>query len=528
MSIVTDNSEIFNTFRDQLSDDVDKIEPLIFQLVEPGLFHEAVNSLFRIFHNHKALTAFLGFDEMQKSVHKGETVLNIIRQEGVISDEAQVDWLLILSDQMSKWLEELDRGTYDLSPANKKIFSELKLKEEKTSVSATLKTLHLLYLDDQATAPKLVSTFEKIFDKVSYIAQSDSLKNDITQYDPDLIILAPSFINSKTYRALHSHDDIIPTIGLITKESKQTILKLINQGIHYYLTQPLSGRSLKKVFHSIVQSHFSSRKMILCNKKIRSFIDTLDPLGDSIKKIQEICDDPQASIAELIKVVKSDPICSGTILNATKSPIYALKDISSIDQAVSTFGKRTVKALVLGGLSSRFMPANLSMYHIDEEKFLEITHLRMKLMSKWYQRVNPKHVNILTVAALLSNLGQMLISREILKQEKEDAFLKSVTEKSAYEAEYEFLRTSTAAVTSDILYFWKMSSRLIDAISYSDDPMQAVEEIQPLSLACHIVFSLVPLTEPTILPISDDIKKLLLENDLNSSDLLKAIAETLS
>ena len=268
--------------------------------------------------------------------------------------------------------------------------------------------------------------------------------------------------------------------------------------------------------------------MILSNKKIRSFIDTLDPLGDSIKEIQKICDDPQASVAQLIKVVKSDPICSGIILNATKSPIYALKNISSIDQAVSTFGKRTVKALVLGGLSSRFMPANLSMYHIDEETFLEITHLRMKLMTKWYKKVNPNYLNILSVAALLGNLGQMLISREILNQGKADAFLQSVKDKSAYEAEYEFLRTSTAAVTSDILYFWKMSSRLIDAISYSDDPMQAVEEIQPLSLACHIVFSLVPLTEATILPVSDDMKKLMLKNDLNVSDLLKAIAETLS
>lgn len=525
--MIVDNSEIFNTFKDQFTDDVEQIEPLIFQLVQPELFLESVNSLFRIFHNHKAITSFLGLDEIHLCAKKGETVLDILRKEGSISDERQIDWLLMLSDQLNIWLEELNLGKYDLSKANEKIFTELKLKEPKVTVGETLKKLHLLYINDALSALKLISTFEKVFEKVTFLADTNSLQAEIKTYKPDLIILSESFNNSKTYRALHSANDVIPTVGLIEKDSKKAILKLINNGIHYYIVKPVTGQNLKKVFHSIVQSHFSSRKIILSNQKIRAFIDNLDPLGDSIQKIQEVCDDPLAPISQLIKIVKSDPVSTGIILNATKSPIYGLKNINTIDQAVSIFGKRTVKALILGGLSSRFMPSDLSIYGIDESTFLEIAHLRMKLMTQWYTRVNPKLLNVLSVAALLGNLGQMLIAKEIIKQKKVDSFLQNLQTKSIQETEYEFLRTSTAAVTSDILYFWKMSPLLIDAISYSDDPFDAVEEIQPLSLACHIVFSLIPLNEATISPVTPAMKSLLSKNNLDVSDLLKAIAETL-
>ena len=527
MSSIVDNSEIFNTFKDQFTDDVEQIEPLIFQLVQPELFLESVNSLFRIFHNHKAITSFLGLDELHKCTKKGETILDIIRKEGQINDESQIDWLLMLSDQLNIWLDELNMGHYDLSKANEKIFEQVKVKEPKVPVSETLKKLHLFYINDSLSALKILPTLEKVFEKVTFLPDNSSLEEDIHEHSPDLIILSESFNNAKTHRALHSRGDMIPTVALIEKDSAKTVMKLINNGILYHIVKPMTGKSLKKVLHSIVKSHFSSRKMILSNKKIRTFIDNLEPLGESIQKIQKICDNPATPVSDLIKAVKSDPISTGIILNATKSPIYGLKKINNIDQAVSTFGKRTVKALILGGLSGRFMPSNLSMYGIDEPRFLEIAHLRMKLMTQWYTKVNPKLLNVLSIAALLGNLGQMLIAREISNQGKGEAFLNACQSTSVHEAEYEFLRTSTAAVTSDILYFWKMSPLLIDTISYSDEPFEAVEEIQPLSLACHIVFSLVPLHEATILPVTPEMKLLLLKNDLEVSDLLKAIAETL-
>jgi HD-like signal output (HDOD) protein/CheY-like chemotaxis protein len=528
MSSDLPSNEIFNTFVDQFTHDADVIEVKIGQLKNPDSFDEAVNALFRIFHNHKALTSFLKLEEIHKCVKKAENVLNILRQDGEISDEAQLDWLYLLERQMYTWADELDLGLADLSPANEDLYTTLKLQKQTVSINDILADRHLLYIDnDSAGALKFLPTFEKIFAKVTSIGHADDLKNTLQAHRPDLIIMSQSFINTHTYSILHSCNDIIPTVALTEKATKKDIIKLINQGVHYYINKPVSGTALKKVLHSIVKTHFTPRKMIISNKKIRAFIETLDPLSDTILKIQQVCDNDNTSISDLIQVVKSDPITSGMILNATKSPIYALKNITTVDQAVSIFGKRTVKALTLGGLSGAFQTTNLSMYGINESIFKEISQMRMKLINNWAHSVAPDDSDILNVAALLGNIGQMLIAKEIAAQQKESVFYESIQQKGVLETEYDFLRTSTAAVSSDILYFWKMPPTLIDIISYSNDPKEAVEEIKPLSLICHVVFELVPLTEATILPVSENIKKLLLENELDVTELHIAIENTL-
>ena len=166
------------------------------------------------------------------------------------------------------------------------------------------------------------------------------------------------------------------------------------------------------------------------------------------------------------------------------------------------------------------------MYGIDEVGFLDVSHLRMKLMTQWYTKVNKAHLDTLAIASLLGNLGQLLIAKEIKSQGKESDFFYSLSEKGIMQTENDLLRTSTSAVTSDILYFWNMPSQLVDVLSYSDSPLDAIEEIQPLSVACHIVFSLIPLSSARILPVSEEIQKLLAMQGLNKEDLLQAIEET--
>jgi HD-like signal output (HDOD) protein len=339
-------------------------------------------------------------------------------------------------------------------------------------------------------------------------------------------MLTDSMIDKKTYKALHSTAKLIPAVALVSDNNEKKIMKLINQGVHYHIVKPMKSGDLKKVLHSIANSHFSNRKLLITNKKIQKFIENLDPLNETILKIQKICSDDNSSIADLIKVVKNDPITSGLILNATQSPIYALKKIKTIDQAVTVFGKATVQALTLGGLSSQFEPYDLTTYGITETIFSNIAHLRMRLMINWYRKVDRRQLDTLSIAALLGNLGQMLIAKEIKNLGLTEKFLTAIQTKGVHEAEYDFLRTSTAAVTSDILYFWKMPSILIDAISYSDFPEDAVEEVRPLAAACQIVFTLIPLTQASIQPVKQTVTRLVKEAGLNMDHLLTAIKET--
>ncbi len=528
MSHFQANDAIFETFKDQFVSDVQQIEPLVLSLVHPGNFDESINNLFRIYHNHKALSAFLNITPIHKVTERVENILNHIRESKKIHDQTEIDWLLAVADQMQTWADELELGVSELSLADPEIFTMLKLREKKASINQSLRHLNLLYLEENLHQPqRYLPVFDKIFKKVTHMPSTERLIATVVAAQPDLIMISDTFINPQTLSVLFKANGKreVPMIALTQNNQRKHLVKLINQGVHYYLHRPIGSNPLKRTLYSIVKSHYTKKKVIISTKKIRNFIDNLDPLSDTLKEIQRICDDPGSAITDLIKVVKKDPVTSGIILNATKFPIYGLKNITSIDQAVSTFGKRTVKALTLSGLSQQLQPADFSMYGMDEKRFLEIAYLRMRLMSTWMGKVNPERIDILSISALLGNLGQMLIAKEISAQHGEKAFFTLLQDRGPTAAEETILQTNTTAVTADILYYWQMPSELVDSISYSDAPMEAVEEIRFLALANHIIYSLIPINSADILPLHPTIRLLMKEAALDVETLEEAIKE---
>lgn len=519
------NSDIFESFTDQLLQDARFIEAYILKLDKPEQFLESVNALFRIFHNHKALTGYLKLKTMHQLFAKGENILQLIRQGFEVKEQIVIDWLLHFSDQIKIWADELELHLDQLSPADPRLYHLIKLQETKPSVPDTLKTLNVLYLDLDTHAKMIQNALGKIFKKVTYYDHDPRLKTLIQETSLDLIIADITFLTPKNLMTiLHNRKKrFIPLIAISEPLSNVKMLKLQSKGIDYILYRPISSKQLKKALYSLVNSHFNQKKLIFSNKKIRSFIDTLEPLGETITHIQTICDDEQSSIADLIKVVKNDPVTSGILLNATRSPIYALQDIQTVDQAVTIFGKRTVKALAMGGLQRKIVHHDLSMYDINENTFSQIGHLRMNLMNLWYRYVDKEALKILSTTALLGNIGQLLTAQEIQRVGQEAHFKRLIKEQNIAQAEYEILRTSTPIVSADILSHWKFSYDIIDAITYSQNPLEAVDDIRPLAVANAIVYELVPLNKAKVGTITKKIYALLEAEDLNPLLLEKAV-----
>ncbi|MDH5465404.1 MAG: HDOD domain-containing protein, partial [Thiovulaceae bacterium] len=524
MALAEMNTEVFNTFKDQFIEEVSTLDELHENLDDPKIFKENINALFRIYHNSKAASAYLGLKGINDVVTKTESVLDIIRENGKLSGEQEYQWLLLVARQMHTWAAEFELGSKDPSEPNGEILPQVKVKENPFSANAVLLKLSVLYVDDDKdTAKRLFPSFKKLFGKVIYKEKDEDLMPILERYNPDFIIMSDTYLSTKSplMSYVKKQKNTLPVLVFTPKLVQKTILKFIMHGVHYHLSRPIKGNDLKKVLYSVVKTHFVSRKMIISNRKIQSFIESLEPLSETINVIQEICDNEDASIADLIKVVKHDPITSGIILSAGQSPIYALENVNSIERAVSIFGKRTVRAMALSGLSRGFNCNDLSMYGINEPIFTEIAHLRMSLMTNWYQEVNKALLNKLSITALLGNMGQMLIAKEISNMDAEEKFKETVQKYGTQTAEQTFLQTTTPQVTSDILYFWNLPSDLIDSISYSETPLDAVDDIRPLAVANHIIYSLVPITGAKILPITSQIADLMKREKLNIQTLEK-------
>lgn len=125
----------------------------------------------------------------------------------------------------------------------------------------------------------------------------------------------------------------------------------------------------------------------------------------------QVWDDEEMPIKELIKIVKIDPIISANILKIANSPVYGSVELKTVDQAVSKFGKRSIKALAMSGMHSALGDINLNAYQITEDTFSSITSNRLSLMISWYSEVSISDLCLLSSVALLSNIEQLLISK---------------------------------------------------------------------------------------------------------------------
>ena len=91
------------------------------------------------------------------------------------------------------------------------------------------------------------------------------------------------------------------------------------------------------------------------DESILKKIKALPPLDDTILKIQRICVDKNSSLADLVKVVESDPMLTANILKSSNSPLYGFsREIKNISHAVSLFGMATVRGFALSSANQSF------------------------------------------------------------------------------------------------------------------------------------------------------------------------------
>lgn len=514
------SSEVFDMFSDQLIAQLPRIEEIVLDLDKNGIDNELLNELFRIFHSFKATASYLGLPGLRSLSEKTETVLSMLQKNSLQVSTDIIDWLFRVKDQFSQWSDEIELNANVLSESN--LEKEINLTATKEPLSTSMKKLTLLYCDDDKTRAKtIIPVLKKMVGQVKYVSSFEELLKLSTDIDIVFTNIAndtPQYIK-KVYKKFDK-SALIVTLDKVTPTIKS---KYALYGIHHIIKSPIKGDALKRELYAVTLSHFSERRVLISNKKIKEFIETLEPLPNTIFQIQQICDDSEMGISDLIKVVKQDPIISGTILNAANSPIYGLKKITSIDQAVATFGKRTIKAIALGEASKYIGIQNLECYGINDELFSSISNYRLSLMVKWYSKVAIADLSTLSVSAILGNIGQLLIAKEITRYAKIKEFQAVAKSESIQFAEESILHTTTAFVTSDILDYWNIQSEIVDSIRYSDNYKNAPIEIQHLCIANYVVFNLVHLNGTIKSEVPAKIAKLVEEHNMNLSALRKAL-----
>lgn len=199
------------------------------------------------------------------------------------------------------------------------------------------------------------------------------------------------------------------------------------------------------------------------NNLIDLHIKKLQPLSSTILKINDICNDPEASIIDVCKLIEKDPVLKTKILKAANSPLYSFKQtINSINQAISLFGMSTTKGLILKTILNEQGYNNILGYNISDEEFLHLTSLHTKNAKNLSKKISldQNEEKILCDSAFLYELGKLIISSIIISENKLEDFLKNLkdinTNEDLEKLEKDFLVYSSLEVTFKILEKWNI------------------------------------------------------------------------
>ncbi len=517
--------DTYELFREQLIEQLPKIEANILNLDKPNSAQDAIDELFRAFHSYKPIAEYLNLPSFHELVKKAETVLSALRSDSKkIVQESIIEWLLEVKDQLNIWIEEMEKNETELSKTPEKLKNKIDMSNSYIPLKDILKNLTILYIDPNSKRSEKIAPFLKqIVQDVVCESKEDASNSMIENSKYDILMLNANEDNYLYTQLARQKNINIPIVAIFDQITDAEQKRLIIESISNTTINPLNGNKLKEALVFLTKNYFVSRNIIIDNQRISNYIQTLEPLSHTVMQIMQICDDEEISIKELIKTVKGDPIVAAKILKTANSPLYGSIELKTIDQAVSRLGKSSIKALISCDIYKHINEVDLTPYNMDEEKFSKVSMNRLALAIKWYSKVSIADLAILSSTSVLGNIGQLLISKELKEMDEVEYFKELCFAFDIKYAEGKILHTSTTTISSQVLNYWQLSSDIINIIAYSQNPHEAPSEIKKLVVANNIIYNLICLDGTIADDIPNDSLVLMAEYNLDVAPLSQAL-----
>jgi HD-like signal output (HDOD) protein len=205
-------------------------------------------------------------------------------------------------------------------------------------------------------------------------------------------------------------------------------------------------------------------------KKINLELDNLPKLPNSIIKINNICNSNNTSIKNLIDEIIKDSSASATILKISNNAIFTRKPINSLQKAVVLLGKELTKTFLLNNAINNIFDIDFKPYNISINDYMIYNTLRAKIAYSLTYKQDKDTRNLLTTVSQLSSIGQILVSENIIKNNKTQDFKEDLEygEDLDY-AEKTYTETTSMEVSYKLLSNWNINNDITNILKYSQN-----------------------------------------------------------
>jgi len=209
----------------------------------------------------------------------------------------------------------------------------------------------------------------------------------------------------------------------------------------------------------------SKREEIL--KKLR----TVPPLPPAVQKTMALLQDPEASIADLAKVIQLDPGLTANILRlANSSALGAMREVTTVREALVRLGANRVGQLVLASGAAPQLRGATKGYDLPPGALLEHSIATALAAEELARALNITPPEDLFTAGLLANVGKTVMGEflevdvtPILERAHEDMI-------PFQEAERCILGIDHAELGALLLESWNLPQRIVEVVRWYLEP----------------------------------------------------------
>lgn len=206
-------------------------------------------------------------------------------------------------------------------------------------------------------------------------------------------------------------------------------------------------------------------------------IEAVPTLPGTVQAVEAVYQDGDSTLEDMVKAVEKDPLLVAEILREVNSPLYGLaRTITDVGQAISLFGKDAIRTFVLNSVVYSDFEVDLTPYNITQEEFATACQKQAYIALQWLRK-KPKYLSVVSPAALLVDLGRVVIAKTLIEDNKSDIIIKALEQgKEIATAEKLACGAQTTDVTATIFHQWNFNEDVVHIIRYSGDPEATVED----------------------------------------------------
>lgn len=216
-------------------------------------------------------------------------------------------------------------------------------------------------------------------------------------------------------------------------------------------------------------------------------VDGLVTLPDVFVRINQLVENPNSSIADIVKVINLDPGFSIRLLRVANSSFYGFSSsIDTISKAVSVIGTSQIRNLALStAVASSF--AGLPNTLVSMENFWRHSLFCGLAARKLAMLTGKCDAEAVFTAGLLHDIGELVIFNRQPELAKEALLrvLDSGDVVPMYQAEQQTMGFNHAQVGAELARHWNLPSMLEECIAYHHD-IQAAKRYPRETAIVHI------------------------------------------